>query len=65
VRTEPNFPRNDRDTSALIHSLIVANRMIAIVMLFTGCTLSVAPDGTRHWTIDGDEAARAIIIYTK
>jgi hypothetical protein len=25
----------------------------------------LAPDGTRHWTIDGEGAARAIIIYTK
>jgi|LakMenEpi03Aug12_release.lakeMendotaPanAssembly.Ray.scaffolds.fasta_scaffold07534_23 hypothetical protein len=65
MKTEPNFPHQDHNTAALIRALIAASIALAILLAFTGCTLSVSPDGARHWSIDGEQAARAIIIYTK
>ena len=38
---------------------------VAVARLLTSCTLTVAPDGSQQWSIDGEQAARAIIIYTK
>lgn len=38
--------------------------VVVVLILGTGCTLTVDPDGTRNWSIDGDEVARAIIIYS-
>jgi hypothetical protein len=37
----------------------------AIALLITGCSLTVGPDGARTWSLSGEEAARAIIIYSK
>ena len=37
--------------------------LVAIVCL-TGCSLTVAPDGSREWSVNGEEAARAIILYS-
>jgi len=39
--------------------------VIAIVLSLTGCSLTVGPDGARTWSLSGEEAARAIIIYSK
>jgi hypothetical protein len=39
--------------------------IIAFVITLSSCTLSVSPDGTRNWSLNGAEAARAIIIYSK
>lgn len=37
--------------------------LVAIVCL-TGCSLTVAPDGARTWSLNGEEAARAVILYS-
>ena len=39
--------------------------VIAIISLLTGCSLTVGPDGARTWSLSGEEAARAIIIYSE
>lgn len=46
MRTEPNFPHRPRNTDALIRSLIASVIILAIVMFFTSCAVSTAPDGT-------------------
>ena len=38
--------------------------LLAAVIALTGCSLTVDPDGTRQWSVNGEEAARAIILYS-
>ena len=38
--------------------------IIAALACLTGCSLTVDPDGTRQWAVNGEEAARAIILYS-
>lgn len=38
--------------------------LIAVLACLTGCSLIVAPDGSREWSVNGEEAARAIILYS-
>ena len=38
--------------------------IIAAIATLTGCSLTVAPDGSREWSVNGEEAARAIILYS-
>lgn len=38
--------------------------LLAAVIALTGCQLTVDPDGTRQWSVNGEEAARAIILYS-
>ena len=38
--------------------------LVAIVCL-TGCSLTVAPDGSREWSVNGEEAARALVIIAE
>jgi len=38
--------------------------IIAVIASLTGCSLTVAPDGSRQWLVSGEEAARAIILYS-
>ncbi len=35
---------------------------LTIGLLLTSCNLTVSPDGTRHWSLNG-EAAKAVVIY--
>jgi hypothetical protein len=37
---------------------------LLFVWIVTGCSMTVNPDGTRTWSLDAEEAARAIIIYS-
>jgi len=46
-------------------SLITAALALLALYFLTSCTLTVSPDGTRTWGVDGEQAARAIIIYAK
>ena len=39
--------------------------LILILLAAPSCTLTVAPDGSRTWAMDGDQVARAIIISEK
>ena len=39
--------------------------LLAAVIALTGCQLTVAPDGTRQWSVSGEEAARALIILSE
>lgn len=36
-----------------------------LILALTSCTLTVAPDGTRQWTVDGVQAARGILILSE
>ena len=36
-----------------------------IILASTSCTLTVAPDGSRTWTMNGEQAARAAIILSE
>jgi len=38
--------------------------LLAAIITLTGCSLTVAPDGARTWSLNGEEAARAVIIYS-
>ena len=38
--------------------------LLAAIATLTGCSLTVAPDGSRQWLVNGEEAARAIILYS-
>lgn len=37
--------------------------LVAIIILLNSCTLTVHPDGSRTYGLDGAQAARAIEIY--
>jgi len=39
--------------------------LLAALASLTGCSLTVAPDGTRQWAVSGEEAARAVIILSE
>lgn len=39
--------------------------ILAAVIALTGCSLTVAPDGSRLWAVSGEEAARAMIILSE
>lgn len=43
----------------------IAIAAITIAIALGACTLTVSPDGTRTYGMDGAEVARAIIIYSK
>ena len=36
-----------------------------VLACLTGCSLTVSPDGTRQWSVNGDEAARALVIISE
>lgn len=38
---------------------------VAIALALSGCSLTVTPDGARTYSFDAEQAARAIIIYSK
>ena len=38
--------------------------LLAALACLTGCSLTVDPDGSREWSVNGEEAARAIILYS-
>lgn len=44
-------------------TILVLAALAALASL-TGCSLTVAPDGSRQWSVNGEEAARAIILYS-
>lgn len=37
---------------------------ILSAVLLSSCNLTVDPDGTRNWSFNGAEAAKAIIVYS-
>ena len=39
--------------------------IIAAIATLTGCSLTVAPDGSREWSVNGEEAARALVIISE
>lgn len=39
--------------------------LLAAVIALTGCQLTVDPDGTRQWSVSGEDAARALIILSE
>lgn len=39
--------------------------LLAALATLTGCSLTVDPDGTRQWSVSGEEAARALVIISE
>ena len=39
--------------------------LLAAIATLTGCSLTVSPDGTRQWSVKGEEAARALVIISE
>lgn len=39
--------------------------ILAAIATLTGCSLTVAPDGSREWSVNGEEAARALVIISE
>ena len=39
--------------------------LLAAIACLTGCSLTVAPDGSRQWSVSGEEAAKALIIISE
>ena len=39
--------------------------LLAAIATLTGCSLTVAPDGSRQWSVNGEEAARALVIIAE
>jgi len=37
--------------------------LVVLIILLNSCTLTVHPDGSRTYGLDGEQAARAIEIY--
>lgn len=48
---------------SIIITLAWVAAWLAICVSFAGCRLTVTPDGSRTYSFDGEEAAKAIIIY--
>lgn len=39
--------------------------LAAAIACLTGCSLTVTPDGSRQWSVSGEEAARALVILAE
>jgi hypothetical protein len=39
--------------------------ILAALACLTSCSLTVAPDGSRQWSVSGEEAARAMVILAE
>lgn len=39
--------------------------LLAALASLTGCSLTLDPDGSRQWSVSGEEAARALIILSE
>jgi len=39
--------------------------ILAALASLTGCSLTVTPDGSRQWSVSGEEAARALVILAE
>ena len=39
--------------------------LLAAFGSLTGCSLTVTPDGSRQWSVSGEEAARALVILAE
>jgi hypothetical protein len=53
------------DTAELLFTLVLSLLALSAIMALTSCHLTVSADGTRTWSLNGEEAARAIIIYSE
>lgn len=38
--------------------------ILASILALSSCSLTVGADGSRTWSVSGEEAAKAIIIYS-
>ena len=66
MKTQPYHPRRQRSTLRLLLDLLLAISLFFAVFLLTGCTVTVAPDGSKSGTVDSASFLRAIeIISTK
>jgi hypothetical protein len=66
MRTAPNLPRHQRRTPRLLLDSLVAISLLIVVVILTGCTVTVSPDGSKSATVDAPSAIRFIeIIATK
>jgi len=39
--------------------------LLFLIWFLTGCALTVTSDGSRTWSLNGEEAMKAIIIYSE
>ena len=52
------------NTFNLIGALALSIACLFAIMALTSCSLTVGADGSRTWSVSGEEAAKAIIIYS-
>jgi len=62
MKPQPIHPRQQYATRKLILDLIVVAIGFAIVCALTSCTLTVSPDGSRTYGIDGAQVVKGIIV---
>ena len=55
--------RKQKSTFELLVTLWVAMMVLGIIMTLTSCQLTVSGDGTRTWSLNAEDAMRAIIIH--
>lgn len=52
------------NTFNLLGGLALSLAVLFAIMALTSCSLTVGADGSRTWSVSGEEAAKAIIIYS-
>lgn len=64
---KPDSPRRGfwKCVLAFIIPFLIGLVIIVIGALCASCSLSISPDGTRQYSLDGAEVARAIIILSE
>jgi len=68
LKTEPEQDREERRGmlwAVLFCVVFYGGIALAIIALMSGCTLTVAPDGTRTYGTDGEQVMRAIEILAE
>ena len=68
MKTQPlHLPRKEKiaSTSDLLFLLGIALLLLSAVMSLASCQLTVATDGSRTWSLNGEQAARAIIVISE
>jgi hypothetical protein len=66
MKTQPRkLPRKEKSTSDLLFLLGIALLLLSAVMSLTSCQLTVGTDGTRTWSLNGEQAAKAIIVISE
>ena len=59
----PHAMKPKHNTFNLLGALALSLAILLAIMALTSCQLTVSSDGSRTWSFDAENAARAIIIY--